>query len=249
MPPTFARSDGVDGTMSRSQPAQRLAAIEEGIDEVEFFIAEGLYDDARTVLRELLNTYPEHPLLKARLSEVNLLADTPERGAELSQTHRLADAAFEGDDVIDLDDIPTGSIEASSVLEQFKLGVGESLSVEDCDARYDLGVAYREMGLLDDAIAEFKLAVTSVAHACVGELMIGRCYRDKGDAHSAIAHLRLGLQAERRGSRDETEILYELGDACEATGDRAGAQECFQRVVARDPAFRDVRDRLGRLGR
>ena len=136
--------------MSRSQPAQRLAALEEGIDEVEFFIAEGLYDDARAVLRELLDAYPGHPLLKARLSEVNLLADTPERGAELSQTHRLADAEFEGDDVIDLDDIPTGSIEASSVLEQFKLGVGESLTVEDCDARYDLGVAYREMGLLDE---------------------------------------------------------------------------------------------------
>ncbi|HEU4473753.1 MAG TPA: tetratricopeptide repeat protein, partial [Gemmatimonadales bacterium] len=49
--------------------------------------------------------------------------------------------------------------EFHEILEQFKRGIEENLDSEDYEAHYDLGIAFKEMGLLDEAIAEFQKAL------------------------------------------------------------------------------------------
>jgi tetratricopeptide (TPR) repeat protein len=223
--------------------------IEEGLDEAEFFVTQGLYDDARQALQELLQVHPNHPLVFERLEEVEQLAQMHAAGYEGSDpSYGLADKiAEEVESLNPYDGPPTGQIDVETVLAQFKQGVGRTVSIEDCDTHYDLGIAYKEMGLLDDAIAEFKIATMNPARQCIGETMIGLSYMEKGDVPSALEHFKLGLQSQQRSEREELGLYYEMGAAYEAVGDLTEALYYFQKVDKRDLSFRNVRQRVNRL--
>ncbi|MFO0604200.1 MAG: tetratricopeptide repeat protein [Polyangiales bacterium] len=223
--------------------------IEEGLDEAEFFVTQGLYDDARMALQELLQVHPNHPLVLERLEEVEQLAQMHAAGYEGSDpSYGLADKiAEEVENLNPFDGPTTGQIDVETVLAQFKQGVGRTVSIEDCDTHYDLGIAYKEMGLLDDAIAEFKIATMNPARQCIGETMIGLSYMEKGDVPSALEHFKLGLQAPQRSEREELGLYYEMGAAYEAVGDLPEALYYFQKVDKRDLSFRNVRQRVQRL--
>jgi tetratricopeptide (TPR) repeat protein len=223
--------------------------IEEGLDEAEFFVTQGLYDDARMVLQDLLQMHPNHPLVLERLDEVEQLVQMHAVGYEGSDpSYGLADKiAEEVEHLHAYDGSSTGQIDVETVLAQFKQGVGRTVSIEDCDTHYDLGIAYKEMGLLDDAIAEFKIATMNPARQCIGETMIGLSYMEKGDIPSAIEHFKLGLQAPQRTEREELGLYYEMGAAYEIVGDLHEALYYFQKVDKRDPSFRNVRQRVQRL--
>ncbi len=223
--------------------------IEEGLDEAEFFVTQGLYDDARQALQELLQVHPNHPLVFERLEEVEQLAQMHAAGYEGSDpSYGLADKiAEEVENLNPYDGPTTGQIDVETVLAQFKQGVGRTVSIEDCDTHYDLGIAYKEMGLLDDAIAEFKIATMNPARQCIGETMIGLSYLEKGDVPSALEHFKLGLQSQQRSEREELGLYYEMGAAYEAVGDLPEALYFFQKVDKRDLSFRNVRQRVNRL--
>src|SRR5258706_6032098 len=68
-------------------------------------------------------------------------------------------------------------VSVETVFEQFKAGVAAQISESDAGTHYDLGVAYREMGLYTDAINEFSLAARDPARDCVCQSMIGSLYR------------------------------------------------------------------------
>ena len=223
--------------------------IEEGLDEAEFFVTQGLYDDARAALQELLEVYPNHPLVLERLDEVEQLAEVQGNAYEVSDpSYALADKiAEEVENLNPYEGPPTGQIDVETVLAQFRQGVGRTVSIEDCDTHYDLGIAYKEMTLLDDAVAEFKIATMNPARQCIGETMIGLCYMEKGDVASALEHFKLGLQAQQRSEREELGLYFEMGNAYESVGDLSEALYFFQKVDKRDPSFRNVRQRVQRL--
>ncbi len=223
--------------------------IEEGLDEAEFFVTQGLYDDARAALQELLEVYPNHPLVLERLDEVEQLAEVQGNAYEVSDpSYALADKiAEEVENLNPYEGPPTGQIDVETVLAQFRHGVGRTVSIEDCDTHYDLGIAYKEMTLLDDAVAEFKIATMNPARQCIGETMIGLCYMEKGDVASALEHFKLGLQSQQRSEREELGLYFEMGNAYESVGDLSEALYFFQKVDKRDPSFRNVRQRVMRL--
>lgn len=215
--------------------------IEEGLDEAEFFVTQGLYDDARDTLRQLLEMYPNHPLVLDRWAELEQLA-----------LMRGADQGAMGGDfglgaVFDEESQALGMLEGTAegiALDEGFDGLTQeasgSVSVEDCDTHYDLGIAYKEMGLYDDAIAEFKIATYSPVRQCIGDTMIGLCYMEKGDYASAVEHFKRGLQAPQRTEHEELGLYFEMGIAYQTLGDYAEALYYFQKVEKRDPYFREV---------
>jgi hypothetical protein len=50
---------------------------------------------------------------------------------------------------------------AAEVFEAFQAGVSRVVVPEDVDVHFDLGVAYREMGLYRDALEAFAVVLTS----------------------------------------------------------------------------------------
>jgi len=139
--------------------------------------------------------------------------------------------------------------EFQEILEQFKRGIEDNLDADDYDAHYDLGVAFKEMGLLDEAIAEFQRAARSPSSA--GRLRaseaLGVAFCDKGQHPVAEAVLRRALEALDGGDEAKIGLLYWLGRALEAQGKGRDAIASYERALAVDIRFLDLGERLERL--
>ncbi|HSR91489.1 MAG TPA: tetratricopeptide repeat protein [Gemmatimonadales bacterium] len=147
------------------------------------------------------------------------------------------------------DEEPTGDEQKDfqEMLTQFKRGVDENIGAEDFQAHYDLGVAFREMGLLDESIAEFQKALRAPEGRLRTSEALGTAFFDK--KQFAIAEAILRRAVESLGASDEEQIglLYWLGRAREEQGKIDTALPCYERVLAVDIGFHDAGSRMARL--
>ncbi|MCH8891525.1 MAG: hypothetical protein IH827_10695 [Myxococcales bacterium] len=125
--------------------------------------------------------------------------------------------------------------------------MSEALSEGDHDAHYDLGIAYREMELWDDAMNEFRMAMQSPALRIDCLHMLGVCSLDRGQPGDAVAHLEQALAIP--DARDEQQLAarFELGRAFEGIGDRDRARAAWEAVASVDRDFCEVGSRLAQL--
>jgi len=135
------------------------------------------------------------------------------------------------------------------IVEGFKRGVAEHLSPTDYDTHFNLGIAYREMGLLDEAIGEFQLSAKDSRYLVSCCSMLGLCFLDKGLPELAIKWYRRGLEAEAIGEEDTLGLLYDMGCAHLAMGDQAGAYKTFVEAYGINTNYRDLVARIEELGR
>ncbi|HYH45501.1 MAG TPA: tetratricopeptide repeat protein, partial [Thermoanaerobaculia bacterium] len=135
------------------------------------------------------------------------------------------------------------------IVEGFKKGVAENLSPTDYDTHFNLGIAYREMGLIDEAIGEFQLAAKSPALLVSCCSMLGLCFLEKGLPELAVKWYRRGLEAPLVSEDDSLGLLYDLGNVYETMGDRATAYKTFVELYGINTNYRDVVARIEDLGR
>ena len=139
-------------------------------------------------------------------------------------------------------------IDVETVFEQFKKGVAEQVSEDDSDTHFDLGIAYKEMGLLPDARREFQVAMGDPRRRCLCWTMIGLIYIEEGQPRDAIEAFQSGLESPEQTPAETVGLHYELGMACEAAGLSDQARLHYDYVFKREPQFREVGQRLQRLG-
>jgi tetratricopeptide (TPR) repeat protein len=146
---------------------------------------------------------------------------------------------------------PTGDEEAdfADMLKKFKQGVADNVEEEDYQSHYDLGIAFKEMGLLDEAIAEFQKALRSPENRLRTYEAIGQCFMDKGQYQMAATLLGRGLHEKGMSDDKMVGVLYLLGRACEALGKSEEALGYYQRIFVVDIQFRDVADRMSAIDR
>jgi tetratricopeptide (TPR) repeat protein len=144
---------------------------------------------------------------------------------------------------------PTGNEEADfqDMLRKFKQGVAENVEAEDYQSHYDLGVAYKEMGLIDEAIAEFQKALRGPENRVRTYEAIGQCFIEKGQFQVAATILARALSETQVDDDQLVGVLYLLGRAYEALGRGDDALPYYQRVFVVDIQFHDVADRLNAL--
>jgi hypothetical protein len=134
------------------------------------------------------------------------------------------------------------------IVEGFKKGVAEHLSPTDYETHFNLGIAYREMGLLDEAIGEFQLAAKSPTHLVSCCSMLGICFLDKGLPALAVKWYRRGLEAPESNEEETLGLLYDLGCAYVTQGDSESAYRTFVELYGINSNYRDVVARLEELG-
>ena len=143
----------------------------------------------------------------------------------------------DGDEVLDVE----------TVFGQFKKGVAEQVAIDDSDTHFDLGIAYKEMGLLEDARREFQVAMSAQKRLCLCWMMIGLCYMEEGRAVDAIESFRSGLDVPDKTDAEEIGLFFEMGFANDSAGRTDDAIKYYERVYARNPQFRQVSKRLAAL--
>jgi tetratricopeptide (TPR) repeat protein len=147
---------------------------------------------------------------------------------------RVPEQAPTGDETADFNDM----------LRKFKQGVAKNVEDEDHESHYDLGVAFKEMGLVDEAIAEFQKALRSPTHRVRTYEALGQCFVDKSQEQVAVSLLQRALSEPGTGDDKLIGVLYLLGVSCEKLGQPRDAVKYYQRVFAVDINFRDVRKRM-----
>jgi len=126
------------------------------------------------------------------------------------------------------------------VFSEFKKGVAKVVDKTDSATHYDLGIAYKEMGLLEDAIGEFQLAAQDEKKYASAMTMIGLCYREMGQYSEAINRLKDALHGNAITDVEATGIYYELGQTYELIKEASEANYYYQKVYKRDQNFRDI---------
>jgi tetratricopeptide (TPR) repeat protein len=135
----------------------------------------------------------------------------------------------------------------AEIFKEFKKGVDKQLGQEDYDTRYNLGIAYKEMGLIDEAIAEFQLAAKDESRLLECSSMLGICFLDKGMPKLAIKWFEKGLRAPGRRDEEYLGLRYDLATAHEAAGDVDAALSLFTELYGQDANFRDVAAKVREL--
>ena len=158
-----------------------------------------------------------------------------------------ADADLELVDSLEQQPGQQQQIDVDEVFAKFKQGVKAQVADNDSATHYDLGVAYKEMGLLTDAAREFEIASRDPKRECTCLSMMGMMYRERGELDRAAEAYVRGLNAKHKTVGQEMSLYYDLGTVYETKGDPDEAIYYYQRIARRDPAYRDVPQRLQAL--
>jgi tetratricopeptide (TPR) repeat protein len=123
----------------------------------------------------------------------------------------------------------------------------------DFETHYQLGIAYKEMMLWDEALKEFQLAIKATTNddptgrylQCCN--MLGQCFMSKQLPRPASLWFKKGLDSPNRSEEEYQALRYDLGLALEQQGDLGKAYEVFQEVCAVDLGYRAVDRKLEEL--
>lgn len=233
------------------------------LEQIDFFIDQELYDDAARLLSKLEEEHPEDEEVarrRLRLKDVGVFleqVETVEEGAEelFADEEQYIDLAKELEAELAAEeamvDEATGRGKGEALLEEvfreFQKGVAEQLSEEDSDTHFNLGIAYREMGLLPEAIREFQVSSRDKNLFVESCSVIGVCYQEQGMWSEAASWYQKALVAPGISEDARLGLRYDLAIAYEAAGDSEQAVGILTEILAVNPAYRDVSDRLSTL--
>ena len=153
-------------------------------------------------------------------------------------------------------EMTAGSLnELAEVFQEFRDELGELSEdeEEDLETHYNLGIAYREMGLLDEAIGEFQKVAKAVQtgkpfpYAMNCSTLLALSFMDKGEPKIAAMWYERALEMEGLDQESVLALRYDLGVALDMAGDADAALESFRQVYATNIDYRDVSDRIAAL--
>jgi tetratricopeptide (TPR) repeat protein len=159
-----------------------------------------------------------------------------------------------GASALELDSSLSGPL--GDLFEEFRSELGETKdSEEDPETHYNLGIAYREMGLLEEAISEFQKVASSAdkgpafRYAMQCSTLLGLAFMEKGQPGIAAIWYERALKTPGLDQESILALRYDLGVAQELAGDTQAAFKSFSQVYAMNIDYRDVSERIALLGK
>jgi tetratricopeptide (TPR) repeat protein len=142
------------------------------------------------------------------------------------------------------------------LFEVFRSELGETdQEDEDLETHYNLGIAYREMGLLEEAISEFQKVAKAgekgpaFRYAMQCCTLLGLCFMEKGQPSISAMWYERALAIPGLEQESILALRYDLGVAQELAGETESAFRSFSQVYAMNIDYRDVAERIAMLGK
>jgi tetratricopeptide (TPR) repeat protein len=258
------------------------AMLRQELESVDFYITQGYADIAADTLDIMERQFGSNPEIDARRERLKSGAPVDVSVATTHSSETFGFGAIEqpAEEASNVDitfggigkmeaetvEVLSGSSLASSagtkgidpglaeIFEEFREAAEEEpLPNEDYETHYNMGTAYKEMELLDEAIQEFQTAAnlakpsdgTSRYLQCCN--MLGHCFVHKGMPRAAVLWFKKGLEAPGQAEDEYKALRYELGLAYQQMGETNRALEIFTEVYGVDVSYRDVADKLQEL--
>jgi tetratricopeptide (TPR) repeat protein len=227
----------------------RTEMIQAYLGLADTLLAAGGRDHALHVYRRVLEHEPDNPAAVAAVAALTAPPPAPSQsfvdlGALILDEPQNRDTRIRVDQKEPIEDEDQAFHEA---LAQFKRGIEENLDAEDFQAHYDLGIAFKEMGLLDEAIAQFQKALRSPDGRLRTSEQLGIAFYEKARFAIAEAVLRRAVDGLPGADDEKIGLLYWLGRALEAQRRREEALKFYERALAVDIRFLDLGERVHHL--
>ena len=247
------------------------------LESVDFYIAQGYSDIAVDTLEMLERQFGAHPEIQSRREKLAQRNEKPVEEAamfEFGGAEELATAtpvpaetitfdsdsahaslAGDGGNNVGAARPAAAGIDAglAELFEEFRAAEEGDEVREDFETHYNMGTAYKEMDLMDDAIQEFQTSASLVKPGdgtsrflqCCN--MLGHCFIQKGMPEAAVLWFKRGLQAPGHSEDEYQALRYELASAYEQLGDLKRAREFYTEVYGVDVSYREVAEKLSQL--
>jgi len=340
---------GPSSDSAAGQSTATVAKIAEELEEAEFYLAQGMYDEAEGILSRVLELAPNHPSAMLRLGEIEAARGAAPGSAEVEYEPEVSspnaaeitidgmsedreeverfvdDAAVESDDELTLndsgidlaceveevseevvvveeeaeseaepeaiemndatqsddseadhdgdrfdlrealadvlsedaeklpsDDASSGVLSTvedgfESIFSDFKKGVSATLGEGDYETRYDLGIAYHEMGLYDDAIGEFRVCLDSDARRFDSLHLMGVCARELSRFSDAVNHLEQALALPDIPIERLAGVYFDLAATHVGAGEIERACSSLRQTLELDDSFPGAAVQLAEL--
>ena len=242
----------------RGVSAQGVEDYSEDTAEAEFYLRQGLYKEAKVAYQKLLELFPDNNEIREKLSLIEAKAKEEVRAEEkpIEEVEKPAETVIESpteefviSDILEAEAAPEFTLESDvlGIFEEFKKGLEKEIGTEDLETHYNLGIAYKEMGLIDDAIKEFQTSKNDPERLIPSISMLGMCYMAKGLYPLAIDSFNSVM--EKIGTKDESHwgVKYELAEAYEKNENLKEALRHYTEVYGWNSKFRNVAEKINLL--
>jgi len=230
------------------QAGDRPAEARARFDLAEVYLAHEEWDLSRAEYMRCIEIDPENDRARGRVKRLDALMNGAQPGGPVdldalpderpaASVRVREEQPAPGDALIDLEEI----------IDEFKAGVSERISGEDHESHYDLGMAYMEMGLYDEAIGEFQVASKGSPMEVKCLEMIALCFLEKNEPASAARELSRALELPGYGPEETISIRYNLAVANERLGNLDRALQHFEEVYLLNVDFLKVASKVKEL--
>ena len=210
------------------------------LEQVDFFIEQGLVDEATGILDELEARVPGHSSLAVRREKLAALAaSASSQGALPAQVHPDSTHARRAPG--------PASAQPNAPARRAGASTAATVGVHDVDTHADLGIMEKTMERYEAAIEHFKAVLADPKREVFALSMIGECAEALGDSAEAIRCYQDALKRPTATAAEATQLYFQLGSVFYNMGDSSEALYYFERVFKRDPNFRDIQRRLSEL--
>lgn len=276
---TPAESEPADSAGGPAEEARMENMMRQELESVDFYITQGYSDIAIDTLEMLERQFGSQPAIQARrdkLAARKTVAEAPavfEFGGveELESATPVESVSFDESAYASLvgeADLGGNNLSAATpaspaapgidaglaeLFEEFRVAEEGDTIKEDYETHYNMGTAYKEMDLVDEAVQEFQTSASLVKPGdgtsrflqCCN--MLGHCFIQKGMPEAAVLWFKKGLSAPGHSEDEYQALRYELGSAYEQLGDLKQAREFYTEVYGVDVSYREVAEKLSQL--
>ena len=204
------------------------------LEQVDFFIEQGLAGEATAMLDELESKAPGHILIADRRDKLAVL------GSDSATSQGAVPAQVHGDTTESTRNLrkPGTSSTRSPAAKPHE---------HDIATHADLGIMEKTMERYDAAIEHFKAVMEDPKREVFALSMIGECSEALGDSAEAIRCYQDALKRPTATAAEATQLYYQLGNVFYNLGDQSEALYYFERVYKRNASFRDIQRRLAEV--
>ncbi len=246
-------------TEAPTVPAALPEELESLLGDIDFQLDYGSPEEAKIELEAALRLFPGHPELEVRIQRAELaLQKLGHAKASALEESDFANSFFDLTDVLGTALMDSGEGEemhdttnlvekvqtVDELFSAFRQGVEKQVQGDDYDTHYNLGIAYKEMQLIEPSIEEFRIAMGDPERTLECCSMLSICEQARGDLDAAVEWLRKGILAPGFPPEDSIGLRYDLAEIYLQQGHPDMAAQEFRVVNNLDPDYRDVAARL-----
>ncbi len=130
------------------------------------------------------------------------------------------------------------------IFKAFRKGVEQQVDSQDYETHYNLGIAYKEMGLVDEAIGEFQYAARDSSRTVECCEILGLCFREKGMPQLALKWYQKGLDTPDLDEHESVGLRFDIAEVYREQGDYKKAIQMYTEVYGLDSTYREVSARI-----